>query len=120
MRFTSVVPLKSASSNLSTQFLVGLDHVYLPCTSVYEISPICRFWRAENTISYVLSNGDYGFESHPRLQLSRFNSVDYNFRFFPAIPNLGTFGNNWKKSLFQTLDDRSVPQLLLPTRVFSP
>ena len=48
-----------------------------------------------------------------------------------AIPNLGTFGNNWKKNLFQTLDctpvcvwnrmcakvqrsfDRSMPQLLL-------
>jgi len=25
--------------------------------------------------------------------------MDYNFRFFPAIPNLGTFGNNWKESL---------------------
>jgi len=30
--------------------------------------------------------------------------MDYNFRFFPAIPNLGTFGNNWEESLFQTLD----------------
>jgi len=30
--------------------------------------------------------------------------MDYNFRFFPAIPNLGTFGNNWEKSLFQTLN----------------
>ena len=57
--------------------------------------------------------------------------MDYNFRFFPAIPNLGTFGNNWKKNCFQTLDctpvclrnrmrvdvqrglDTSVPQLLL-------
>jgi hypothetical protein len=26
--------------------------------------------------------------------------MDYSFRFFPAISNLGTFGNNWKKSLF--------------------
>jgi len=34
--------------------------------------------------------------------------VDYSFCFFPAIPNLGTFGNNWKKSLFQTLDCTSV------------
>src|SRR5882762_1169394 len=32
-------------------------------------------------------------------KLSRFKSMDYNFRFFPVIPNLGTFGNNWKKSL---------------------
>jgi hypothetical protein len=32
--------------------------------------------------------------------------MDYNFRFFPAIPNLGTFGNNWKKSLLQTLRNR--------------
>jgi hypothetical protein len=57
--------------------------------------------------------------------------MDYNFRFFPAIPNLGTFGNNWEKGLFQTLNctpvciwnrmcvkvqrglDGSVPQLLL-------
>src|SRR6266550_26853 len=72
-----------------------------------------------------------GFESHPRLQASRFKSMDYNFRLFPGIPDLGTFGNNWEKSLFQTLDctpmcirnqmsvevqrglDRSVPQLLL-------
>jgi len=30
--------------------------------------------------------------------------MDYNFRFFPRIPNLGTFGNNWEKSLFQTLN----------------
>jgi hypothetical protein len=30
--------------------------------------------------------------------------MDYNFHFFPGIPNLGPFGNNWKKSLFQTLD----------------
>jgi hypothetical protein len=30
--------------------------------------------------------------------------MDYNFRFFPAIRNLGTFGNNWKKGLFQTLN----------------
>src|SRR5207253_2863801 len=72
-----------------------------------------------------------GFESHPRLQASRFKSMDYSFRLFPGIPDLGTFGNNWEKSLFQTLDctpmcirnhmrvevqlglDRSVPQLLL-------
>jgi len=57
--------------------------------------------------------------------------MDYSFRLFPGIPNLATFGNNWEKSLFQTLDctpvcvwnrmriqvqrglDRSVPQLLL-------
>ena len=57
--------------------------------------------------------------------------MDYNFCLFPTIPNLGTFGNNWRKSLFQTLDctsvcvwnrmriqvqrgfDRSVSQLLL-------
>ena len=45
-----------------------------------------------------------GFESHPRLQAFRFKSVDYNFHPFSAIPNLGTFGNNWKKGLFQTLD----------------
>ena len=25
-------------------------------------------------------------------------------RLFPGIPDLGTFGNNWEKSLFQTLD----------------
>jgi len=30
--------------------------------------------------------------------------MDYNFRLFPGIPNLGTFGNNWKKSFFQTLN----------------
>jgi hypothetical protein len=30
--------------------------------------------------------------------------MDYNLRLFPGIPNLGTFGNNWKKSLFQTLN----------------
>jgi hypothetical protein len=30
--------------------------------------------------------------------------MDYNFCFLTGIPNLGTFGNNWKKSLFQTLD----------------
>ena len=41
-----------------------------------------------------------GFESHPRLQLSSFKSIDYNFRIFPGIPNLGTFGNKWKKSPF--------------------
>ena len=29
--------------------------------------------------------------------------MDYNFRFFPAIRYLGTFGNNWEKSLFQSL-----------------
>jgi hypothetical protein len=29
--------------------------------------------------------------------------MDYNFRFFPAIANLGTFGNNWEESSFQTL-----------------
>jgi hypothetical protein len=28
-----------------------------------------------------------GFESHPRLQASRFKSMDYNFRLFPGIPN---------------------------------
>jgi hypothetical protein len=30
--------------------------------------------------------------------------MDYNFRFVPRIPNLGTFGNNWEKSSFQTLN----------------
>ena len=41
-----------------------------------------------------------GFESHPRLQPSHFKSIDYNLRLFPSVPNLGTFGNNWEKSLF--------------------
>src|SRR6266487_4240255 len=45
-----------------------------------------------------------GFESHPRLQASRFKSMDYNFQFFPRIPNLGTFGNNCERGLFQPLD----------------
>jgi len=30
--------------------------------------------------------------------------MHYNFRFFPGIPNLGTFGNNWEKRLFQALN----------------
>jgi len=48
--------------------------------------------------------GDREFESHPRLQLSGFKSMDYNFLLFPALPSLGTFGNNWKKSRFQSLN----------------
>jgi hypothetical protein len=47
----------------------------------------------------ALSEPD-GFESHLRLQTSRFKSVDFNLRLFPGVPDLGTFGNNWKKSLF--------------------
>jgi len=30
--------------------------------------------------------------------------MDYNFCLFTGIPNLGTFGNNWKKSHFQPLN----------------
>src|SRR6266568_4871341 len=45
-----------------------------------------------------------GFESHPRLQASRFKSMDCNFCRIPGIPNLGTFGNNCEKGLFQPLD----------------
>jgi hypothetical protein len=57
--------------------------------------------------------------------------MDYSFRLFPGIPNVGTFGNNWEKSFFWTLNctpvciwnrmgvkiqrglNSSVPQLLL-------
>ena len=30
-----------------------------------------------------------------------FKSMDYNFRFFPTIPNLGTFGNSFTKAALQ-------------------
>jgi hypothetical protein len=49
-------------------------------------------------------NGAYRFESHPRLQLFSFKSIDYNFLVFVRITNLGTFGNSRKKSLLQTLN----------------
>ena len=56
---------------------------------------VCRWFKG-----VVCKTSIRGFESHPRLQASRFKSMDYHFRFFPAIPNLGTFGNNWKKGIF--------------------
>jgi hypothetical protein len=46
----------------------------------------------------------HGFESHPRLQDSRFKSMDYNLRFFSRFLKLGTFGNNWGKSSLQNLN----------------
>src|SRR5229473_436757 len=39
-----------------------------------------------------------GFESHPRLQTSRFNSVDYNSRLFSGIPTWELLGTTGKRT----------------------
>ncbi len=69
-----------------------------------EFERICYTWRFGAVPKWpkgeVCKTSIRGFESHPRLQASRFKSMDYNFRLLPRIPNLGTFGNNWEKSLF--------------------